>query len=195
MSVAIGTPLFFRSVDGFERNFAANLPDDLVAADQLLLHKPANPVWNLWAPFDDVSAAVTVDRFLRTLNSTSTVVAARELSFGGLAGKRTIVMGQPRYAPLLIELLADQNFRLKPFAAGKRLSGFVNVQPKPGELEEYATTTATLMMQSDESNPDFALVTSVHLAGGGEVLSVLGTALKRARISFEGWRIRPSSRN
>ncbi len=29
-------------------------------------------------------------------------------------------------------------------------------------------------MQSDESNPDYALVTSIHLANGGEVLNVFG---------------------
>src|SRR4029077_9189520 len=46
--LAIGTPLFFRSKDGFERNYHANLPDDLQVADQLLLHWPAYPIWNLW---------------------------------------------------------------------------------------------------------------------------------------------------
>src|SRR5262249_11808104 len=71
--VAIGTPLFCRSSDGFERNFGANLPEDLGAADQLLLHRPAYPVWNLWAPFEDIGAAVSLDRFLRSLNSTATV--------------------------------------------------------------------------------------------------------------------------
>jgi len=32
----------------------------------------------------------------------------------------------------------------------------------------------TLMMQSDESNPDYALVSSIRLANGGEVLNVFG---------------------
>ena len=53
--------------------------------------------------------------------------------FGGLAGKRTIVMGQPRGAPLLVDLLADQNFRPRPHATGEHFAGFVNAQPKPGE--------------------------------------------------------------
>jgi len=30
------------------------------------------------------------------------------------------------------------------------------------------------MMQSDESNPDYALVSSIRLANGGEVLNVFG---------------------
>jgi hypothetical protein len=172
--VAIGTPLFFRSADGFERSFAANLPDDLGAADQLLLHRPALPFWNLWAPFDDVGAAVILESFLRSLNSTSTVVSARQISVGGLAGKRTIILGQPRYAPLLIDLLAEQNFRSAPHTTGKNFSGFVNTQPKPGEPVRMPSGVATFMMQSDESNPDYALITSLHLGDGGEVLTVFG---------------------
>jgi hypothetical protein len=172
--VAVGTPLFFRSKDGFERNYHVNLPEDLQVADKLLLHWPAYPLWNLWAPLDDVSAAVNLDRFLRSLNSTATIAAARQISFGGLAGKRTIVMGQPRGAPLLIDLLAEQNFRPTQPAVGQSFSGFVNAQAKPGELERYPVRNGTLMMQSDESNPDYALVSSIRLSNGGEVLNVFG---------------------
>jgi hypothetical protein len=172
--VAIGTPLFFRSVDGFERNFAVNFPDDLAATDRLLLHRPAYPVWNLWAAFEDVGAAVTLDRFLRSLNSTATILSARQVSFGGLAGKHTIVMGQPRGVPLLLDLLAEQNFRPPPHAAGERLGGFVNGQPQAGEPTHFPSGGGTLIMQSDESRPDYALVTSIRLADGGEVLNVFG---------------------
>ena len=172
--VAIGTPLFFRSVDGFERNFSVNLPDDLGAADRLLLHRPAYPLWNLWSPFEDVGAVVNLDRFLRSLNSTATVVSARQISFGGLSGKRTIVMGQPRGAPLLLDLLADQNFRARPHVPGEHFSGFVNAQPKAGEPAQFPSGVRTLLMQSDESNPDYALVTSIQVGNGGEVLNVFG---------------------
>jgi hypothetical protein len=172
--VAIGTPLFFRSKEGFERNYHVNVPEDLQVADKLLLHWPAYPLWNLWAPYDDIGAAVNLDRFLRSLNSTATIVSARQISFGGLAGKRTIVMGQPRGAPLLIDLLAEQNFRSRPHATGESFSGFANAQPQPGESQRYPAGTGTLMMQSDESNPDYALVSSIRLANGGEVLNVFG---------------------
>jgi hypothetical protein len=172
--VAVGTPLFFRSNKGFERNFNANLPEDLQVADTLLSNWPAFPLWNLWAPFDDIGAAVNLDRFLRSLNSTATVVSARQISFGGLAGKRTIVMGQPRGAPLLVDLLAEQNFRPVPHATGKSFSGFVNAQARAGELARYPISNTSLMMQSDESNPDYALVSSIRLANGGEVLNVFG---------------------
>ena len=172
--VAIGTPLFFRSTDGFERNFSENFAEDLGTADALLLHRPAYPLWNLWSPFDDVGAAVNLDRFLRGLNSTATVVAARQISFAGLTGKRTIVMGQPRGAPLLLDLLAEQDFRPPPHVPGQRLAGFVNAQPRPGEPARFPNSPRTLMMQSDESDPDYALVTRIRLGNGGEVLNVFG---------------------
>jgi hypothetical protein len=172
--VALGTPLFFRSTEGLERNFGANFPKDLALADQLLAHQPAYPLWNEWAPFEDVSAAVNLDRFLRGLNSTVTVASARQISFGGLAGKRTIVIGQPRFAPLLVDLLAGQNFRPPPYTPGKHFAWFVNAQPQPGEPANFSNPSSTLMMQSDESDPDFALVTRIRLGNAGEVLSVFG---------------------
>lgn len=172
--VAVGTPLFFRSQEGFERNFHANLPDDLLVADKLLAHWPAYPLWNLWAPFEDVGAAVNLDRFLRSLKSTATIVSARQISYGGLVGKRTIVMGQPRGAPLLIELLADQDFRPGTHTPGQMFGGFVNARAKAGEQQRYPGGNGTLMMQTDESNPDYALVTSIRLENGGEVLNVFG---------------------
>ncbi len=146
-----------------------------------MLHRPAYPVWNLWAPFEDVGAAVNLDRFLHSLNSTAAVVSARQISTGELAGKRTIVIGQPRFAPLLLELLADQNFRPAPHNAGKHFAGFVNAEPKPGEAAHIPNFANTLMMQSDESNPDYALVTSIRTGNGGEVLNVFGYGRKPAR--------------
>jgi hypothetical protein len=50
----------------------------------------------------------------------------------------------------------------------------VNAQPRGGELAQFPNFANTLMMQSDESNPDYALVTSIRLSNGGEVLSVFG---------------------
>jgi hypothetical protein len=172
--VAFGTPLFFRSTDGLERNFSANFPEDLTLADQFLAHRPAYPQWNEWAPFEDVAAAVNLDRFLRGLNSTVTIAPARQISFGELAGKRTVVIGQPRFAPVLVDLLAGQNFRPPPYTPGQHFAGFVNVQPKPGEPDQFSNSASNLMMQSDESDPDFALVTSIRLGNDGEVLNVFG---------------------
>jgi hypothetical protein len=80
--LAVGTPLFSRSTEGLERNFSANFPEDLALADRLLVHRPAYPLWNEWAPFEDVAAAVNLDRFLGELNSTVTVTPARQISFG-----------------------------------------------------------------------------------------------------------------
>jgi hypothetical protein len=179
VAVALGAPLFFRSAEGYERNFAVNLPEDLQVADQMLFRKPAYPLWNFWAPFDNVAATVNLDRFLRSLNSTATVISARQLSIAGLAGRRTIVIGQPRCAPLLIDLLSDQNFRPPSHVTGKGFAGFLNADPKPGEsgyfpLVKDNPSRLFGMMESDESDPDYALVTSIRLGNGGEVLSVFG---------------------
>ena len=94
--------------------------------------------------------------------STATVFPARQISFGALAGKRTIVMGQPRTAPLLVDLLADQDFRPPAHASGQHFAGFINVKPKPGELPRYPGWSGNLMTQSDESSPDYALLTSIE---------------------------------
>jgi hypothetical protein len=177
--VALGSPLFFRSGDGFERDFRMNLPSDLSAADRLLLRRPATPQWNYWAPFDDVGGAVKLDRFLRDINSTATFVSARLLSIGALAGQRTIVVGQPRTVPLLVELLRDQNFRPPDHANGENFSGIRNANPKPGEPNSLyfghrSAPQVYGMIESDESDPDHALVTSIRLPNGGEVLSIFG---------------------
>jgi len=177
--LAIGTNLFFRSEEGYERSFLLNLPEDLTVADRFLLRRPAAPLWNFWAPFEDVAATVNLDRFLQGLNSSVSVISARQLSIGGLAGRRTIVMGQPRGAPLLIDLLAEQNFRPPQHITGEGFAGFVNAEPKPGEAHNFPVPTGKGprtfgMMESDESDPDYALVTSIRLNNGGEVLSVFG---------------------
>ena len=59
------------------RIYHANYSEDLQVAEQLLGHWPAYPLWNMWAPFDDIGAAVNLDRFLRSINSIATVIPAR----------------------------------------------------------------------------------------------------------------------
>jgi hypothetical protein len=178
--IAVGSPLFFRSKDGFERNYGVNLPQDLNAAEALLTHQPAFPIWSLFATVEDVNAAVNLDRFLRGLKSTTTISPARQISVGALAGKRTIVMGQPRTAPLLMDLLADQAFRPPPHSAGQHFAGFLNADRRPGELARYPDGGGNLMMQSDESSPDYALLTSIRLPDGGEVLNFFGDRVQTA---------------
>ena len=73
-----------------------------------------------------------------------------------------------------MDVLADQNFRPKVHDPGKHFAGFVNAQPRPGEPDFYLNRTNSLMIHSDESNPDYALVTSIRLPSGGEVLNVFG---------------------
>jgi hypothetical protein len=156
------------------------MSEDLDNTDRLLTHQPAFPVWNLLAPLEDVNAAVSLDRFLRSLKSTATVSPARQISFGALSGKRTIVMGQPRTAPLLIDLLAEQDFSPPTHTSGQHFAGFINVKPRPGELPRYPGWSGNLMTQSDESSPDYALLTSIRLPNGGEVLNFFGDRVQTA---------------
>jgi len=62
-------------------------------------------------------------------------------------------MGQPRGAPLLIDLLADQNFRPPAHVSGQNFAGFVNADPKPGEAVRYPLGTSGWVITSDESSP------------------------------------------
>ena len=50
----------------------------------------------------------------------------------------------------------------------------MNAQPKPDEPVRFSSFASNLMMQSDESDPDFALITSIRLDNDGEVLNVFG---------------------
>jgi hypothetical protein len=91
-----------------------------------------------------------------------------------VAGKKTIIIGQPRFARVLVDLLADQNFRPPPYNPGEHFAWYVNADPKPGEPDRFSNSDSALMMQSDESDPDFALVSSIRLGNAGGVLSVFG---------------------
>src|SRR5260370_27517943 len=113
-----------------------------------------------------------LDRLLRSLNSTPTVVSARQVSFGGLAGKRTIVMGQPRGAPLLLDLLAEQNFRPPPHATGEHFAEFVNAQPKPREPAKFPIDAGTLRIQSESRNPQYPLRPSIPLSNRADPLNL-----------------------
>ncbi len=183
VDVCYGSALFFKYSFGYERNWGLNRPEDVHKAMGLLKNWPAIPVWDKWAPFDDVAAAVTLDRFLRGLHSAASVFSARQQSVGNLAGRRTIILGHPRFAPLLQEVLSDLDFRGPDPNDGKGVSGFINVHPQPGERDRYYNRTperpddqrdSFLLNNVDESGADYGLITSVHLPGGGDVLSMFG---------------------
>lgn len=177
VQVAIATPLFFRSGQGFERDFRLNYPGDLRGAEALLRRWPAMPVWDRWVSYSDLATAVRFEEFLESLHCQATFVPARDLSASGLARGRTIFVGHPRGAPVLSDFLADQNYRAPdPTPAGR--PGFVAAQPQPGEPGTYTSPGENLLENGDESTPDYALVTSVRLPGGGEVLSAFGNRMQ-----------------
>ncbi len=180
VDVLVGTPLFFVNDRGYERLFDQNLPSDLPQARKKLAVWPALPRWDIWTSYDNVGAAVALSQALGEVHSTATFIPAREESSGSLTGRKTIVIGAPRYAPLLMDVLADENFTVPPQVPGSGYGGFKNVSPKAGELPVYFTEEATVEQRSDESTPDYALISSKHLPGGGELLSVFGNRAQTA---------------
>jgi hypothetical protein len=180
VEVLIGSPLFFRNESGFERNLELNTPEDLPLAQERLARWPAYPYWEHWAPFQDIPAAVLLDRALVAMGSNVTVVAARQRSIANLGLRRTLIVGHPRFAPLLENLLAQQNFRMGVHATGQKYGGFLNAAPRAGEAPFYSAGSLTLAQRSDENTPDYALVTSLQLEHGGEALSIFGDRVQSA---------------
>jgi hypothetical protein len=180
VTLAISTPLFFFSENGFERDFRLNYPQDLADAPQRLLRQPASPEWDRWAPFDDVISAARLQESLAGLGSHTTVRSAREVSLSDISGRKTIVLGHPRGAPFLLDAMSDLNFR-PPLRTSLPQRGFINVAPLAGESAAYGSSESTPMERSSEGSPDYALVTSLRIAPDGELLSLFGN---RAQTSL-----------
>jgi hypothetical protein len=180
VDVLIGTPLFFINEHGFERLFDHNLPEDVPDARKRLSIWPALPRWDIWTSYENVGAAVSLSRALSELGDTLAFIPARDESVGTLSGRKTIVLGAPRFAPLLLDVLADENFTVPKDAPRNGFGGFRNSNPKKGEAPVYLTEEATVEQRSDESTPDYALISSKVLSGGGEVLSVFGNRAQTA---------------
>lgn len=178
VDVLLGTPLFFLNEKGFQRVFTMNMPEDLPLADRELSLRPAYPYWDLWAPYENIPGAVALSRGLDEIGSKATFLGARDRSVSTLQGRKTIIIGHPRFAPLLVDLLADADFRPPQHAKGKSFGGFRNAAPKPDEREVFDVLESTLAQRSDESMPDHALVTSLRLPNGGEVLSIFGNRVQ-----------------
>lgn len=180
VEVLVGTPLFFRNNRGFERSFSLNFPEDLPQAEKQLGNWPAHPYWDIWAPFQSVGASVSLAQALSRLDTKTTFRSARDRSIGTLAGRKTIIIGHPRFAPLLADLLVNEIFRTANRVTGGTFGGFINTARKPGEAPSYATPETTLEQRSDESMPDYALISSQILPDGGEVLSIFGDRVQTA---------------
>jgi hypothetical protein len=190
VDVLEGSPLFFKTSRGYERDLRLNFGEDVSHAKDVLTNWPAVPTWDKWAPLGDIGAVIGIDRFLRQFNSTAKVVPARERSIGSLAGRRTIILGHPRFAPLLAEVLASLDFRAPQADETRLFSGFVNAAPRPGELTHYSGLSTSqdadqrdaFLSHVDESTADYGLITSVRLEKGGEVLSLFGNHLESVSI-------------
>lgn len=189
VSVVISTPLFFSSDTGIERDYRLNFPADLTDAPKELLRSPASPQWDRWAAFDDVHTISFLQEHLAALGSHVEIRSARQVSASEISGRKTIVVGHPRGAPFLYEVMSSLNFQMPnsqmPPRSQLRPQGrFVNVAPQAGELLSYSSVN-TPMEASQEENPDYALVTSLRMPPDGELLSVFGSRVQTSSFIFQ----------
>jgi hypothetical protein len=89
-----------------------------------------------------------------------------------------IVIGHPRAAPILLDLLSSLPFRVVFRTPGVSPYGFESTDVRPGEESLYKPATPDFLVSSDESTPDFGLVTSYRDGSGGEWLSIFGNRVQ-----------------
>lgn len=172
--VAIATPLFFRTQDGYTRDFRLNLPEDLPHTDRILGTPGVWPVWDTWVGMSDLLSASHIEEFLQSGGKRPRIVVARRLTQEDMRTRPLIVLGHPRGAPILLELLAGRDFQAVREAGGQPMSGFRNRNPRPGEQALYTPSFTSEVERATETVPDFALVSALPGGGGGHILSVFG---------------------
>lgn len=185
VTVSLSTPLFFRSAKGHERNFRLNFPADLHDAEKVLREVPAAPEWGRWVSFGDVAAVWQLGRHLSAMNSTPSFRNAVDLSISDIQGKKTIVVGHPRGAPILLEAMKGLSFQAPPVAYHGTQSGFVNITPRSGELAAYTSDDWTPMGRGNEASADYVLLTSLRSPEGGVLLSVFGNRTQSSALVLE----------
>lgn len=185
VTVALSTPLFFRSAKGHERNFRLNYPADLRDAEKVLREVPAAPEWGRWVSFGDVAAVWQLGRHLSSMGSTPSFRNVLDLSAVDLADKNTVVVGHPRGAPILLEVMKGLNFQAPPVVHHGTQSGFVNVTPRAGEQATYTSDDWTPMGRGNEVSADYVLVTSLRTQAGGSFLNVFGNRTQSSEYVME----------
>jgi hypothetical protein len=176
-SIAVSAPLFFRTDRGYVRDFRLNLPDDLGFIDQYLGKGRALPVWDSWVGMGDLLSAVDLVAFAASQGRDWRITNARRITQSDLKGKKIILIGHPRGAPILFELLAGRNFHV-PRSAGAELPGFQNASPQPGDLSNYAPGWTNEVERLTENRPDYALLSLFPGQDGGLALSIFGNRYK-----------------
>ena len=181
VTVVLSTPLFFISENGLERDFRLNYAEDLAVAPKTLLRRPASPEWDQWASFSDVLSVARIEESLSALGAHTSVRSAREGSLADLRGSKTIVLGHPRGAPFLLDVMRDLDFRPPPRLAVPQ-NGFINVAPQGAESVAYGSSETNAMERSAETTADYALVTSLRIPPDGELLSLFGNRVQTSSL-------------
>src|SRR5262249_21747758 len=160
--IAISTPLFFRSADGFMRHSRLNFAEDLLFQKELLPKEFTWPLWDSWVNVRNIEAALHVSRIFTALHAEPIIESARHVTFDRLRGHAPLFLGHPRGAAALLELLSPLNFYVDKSFPGQSLDGFSNRSPRPNELSHYQRSSGETLYNLNLSGSDYGLITLIR---------------------------------
>ena len=171
--IAISTPLFFRSADGFVRNSRINFAEDLPFQRQLLPKGFSWPLWDSWVNIRNIQAASQVSNVFAALHTEPVMESARRVSLDKLRGRAALFLGHPRGAATLADLLSALNFYVDRSSPGQSLDGFSNRAPRTNELPHYQRSGGETLHNLNLSGSDYGLITLIQNEGS-HILSLFG---------------------
>jgi len=172
--IAISTPLFFRSADGFMRHSRLNFAEDLPFQKELLPKGFTWPLWDSWMNIRNIQAALHVSQVLAALHSEPAIESARHVSLDKLRGRATLFLGHPRGTAALVDLLTPLNFHVDKSSPGQSLDGFSNRSPRTNELSHYQRSAGETLHNLNLSGSDYGLITLIRDDQGSHILSLFG---------------------
>jgi hypothetical protein len=172
-AIAVSTPLFFRSTEGYARDYRLNFPADLEFQEKLLPSGYTWPIWNMWVSLSDLKSTERLARLFRTGGADVAVLGAREITSEQIRRHPAVFLGHPRGSQLLLETLSAMPFYVSE-SPGEPVRGIINRSPRPGEPAAYLPGGSTALELVSENHPDHGLITFVSRPNAAPVLSIFG---------------------
>jgi len=144
----------------------------------------------------NIQAALRAWDVFAALETEPIIESARHVSLDQLKGRAVLVLGHPRGAASLVELLSPLNFYVNRSYSGESLDGFSNRAPRANELPHYQRSGGESIHGLNLSGSDYGLVTLVRRKDGTHTLSLSVTTVTRLitwlsvsqnRILYTGW--------
>ena len=170
--LAISTPLFFKTKEGYIRDFRLNFFEDLPSETMPVPSSLAWPVWATWISYSDAESAVILTRFLYSLGRSASLTNGRQIQLADLERRPAILLGHPRGMPVLADYFKSFNFY--PYRAGNKgtFQGIGNRVPRPSELVLYRDPMGDDVRSVSEMAPDHGLITFSKPPNGPASLSI-----------------------